>query len=164
MQAGEDASAAGTVSDEVKPKAGVGKPVTYPVVSFLLPNGGQRQIMVTPQTWKVELPTGEVTASRTAVSFDTRLGYEYCQTLDRVKVDLGKIFEKGTGQAYVALSRATNLDGLQVMNFRAEKVTAHKTVIEWTKTLEVIKPPSLPSARAESSGNAPTDSGEEMEY
>ena len=62
------------------------------------------------------------------------------QTLDRVKVDLGRIFEKGVfccalgsaafiadaclpaGQAYVALSRATSLEGLQVLNFDARKV------------------------------------------
>lgn len=42
------------------------------------------------------------------------------QTLERVKVDLGKVFEKG--QAYVALSRATTLDGLQVLNFNPSKV------------------------------------------
>jgi ATP-dependent DNA helicase PIF1 len=60
------------------------------------------------------------------------------QTLERVKVDLGKVFEKGefpcyffalrksttftSGQAYVALSRATCLEGLQVLNFDASKV------------------------------------------
>ena len=57
------------------------------------------------------------------------------QTLERVKVDLGRVFEKGVfatgfcsptnqwlGQAYVALSRATSLDGLQVLNFDPRKV------------------------------------------
>ncbi|KAN0088458.1 hypothetical protein V8E55_005515 [Tylopilus felleus] len=58
------------------------------------------------------------------------------QTLERVKVDLGRVFEKGRlnfecihldahqvlGQAYVALSRATSLNGLQVLNFDAKKV------------------------------------------
>lgn len=61
------------------------------------------------------------------------------QTLERVKVDLGRVFEKGMcaalilgtvcgsyhpGQAYVALSRATTLDGLQVKNFDPKKASA----------------------------------------
>lgn len=46
------------------------------------------------------------------------------QTLDRVRVDLGKVFEKG--QAYVALSRATSLEGLQVTGFTAEKVSHYR--------------------------------------
>ena len=44
------------------------------------------------------------------------------QTLERVKVDLARVFEKG--QAYVALSRATSLDGLQVLGFDPKKVRA----------------------------------------
>ena len=58
------------------------------------------------------------------------------QTLDRVKVDLGRIFEKG--QAYVALSRATSLDGLQVLNFNPAKVQAHPKVIAWSAKLRSI--------------------------
>ena len=53
--------------------------------------------------------------------------------LERVKVDLGKVFEKG--QAYVALSRATSLDGLQVLNFNASKVMAHRKVAVWSERL-----------------------------
>ncbi|KAL9626512.1 MAG: hypothetical protein Q9204_007245, partial [Flavoplaca sp. TL-2023a] len=48
------------------------------------------------------------------------------QTLERVKVDLGKIFEKG--QAYVALSRATTQEGLQISRFDPKKVMAHDKV------------------------------------
>lgn len=58
------------------------------------------------------------------------------QTLDRVKVDLGKVFEKG--QAYVALSRATSLDTLQILNFNASKVMAHPTVTRFYKTLQTV--------------------------
>jgi ATP-dependent DNA helicase PIF1 len=93
------------------------------------------------------------------------------QTLERVKVDLGKVFEKGlcicfsshlisifcVGQAYVALSRATSLEGLQVLNFDPKKVgchsairllgchissaqvQAHPKVAEWSKTLDTIR-------------------------
>lgn len=57
------------------------------------------------------------------------------QTIQRVKVDLGRVFEKGeidrwvnsnterfVGQSYVALSRAASLDGLQVLRFDPKKV------------------------------------------
>jgi ATP-dependent DNA helicase PIF1 len=72
------------------------------------------------------------------------------QTLEKVKIDLSKVFEKGSfslrpnasityresvGQAYVAISRATSLEGLQIIGFQASKVYAHPAVIEWNKTL-----------------------------
>lgn len=58
------------------------------------------------------------------------------QTLDRVKVDLGKVFEKG--QAYVALSRATSLERLQILNFNPAKVMAHPTVTNFYRSLQTI--------------------------
>ena len=58
------------------------------------------------------------------------------QTLDRVRVDLGKVFEKG--QAYVALSRATNLETLQILNFDPSKVMAHPTVTRFYQTLQTV--------------------------
>jgi ATP-dependent DNA helicase PIF1 len=61
------------------------------------------------------------------------------QTLERVKVDLAHVFVEGTsftrsihaatqrkfvpGQAYVALSRATSLEQLQVLNFDPKTVS-----------------------------------------
>lgn len=61
------------------------------------------------------------------------------QTIPCCMIDLGKVFEKG--QAYVALSRATCLEGLQVLNFRPEKVMAHPRVIEWSKSLATMNAP-----------------------
>lgn len=56
------------------------------------------------------------------------------QTLDRVKVNLGNIFE--TGHAYVALSRAVSMDRLEITNFKPERVTCDKTVLEFYNNLE----------------------------
>jgi ATP-dependent DNA helicase PIF1 len=39
----------------------------YPVVEFLLPNGSTKEFLVLPEIWKVELPNGEVQASRSQV-------------------------------------------------------------------------------------------------
>ena len=40
----------------------------YPVVEFVLPHGGKRDVLILPEMWKVELPNGEVQVSRTQVS------------------------------------------------------------------------------------------------
>jgi len=48
------------------PKKPSGK--IYPVVEFLQPGGYKRTVMVLPESWKVELPSGEVQVSRTQVS------------------------------------------------------------------------------------------------
>lgn len=103
----------------------------YPLVRFHAVDGSERMLLCIPEDWKVELPTGEVQASRKqlplilawALSIHKAQG----QTLERVKVDLGRVFEKG--QAYVALSRATTQEGLQVLRFQKDKVMAHPRVI-----------------------------------
>lgn len=38
-----------------------------PVVDFNVPGGGIRQVMLEPEIWKIELPNGEIQASRTQV-------------------------------------------------------------------------------------------------
>ncbi|WVR08671.1 hypothetical protein IAU60_005729 [Kwoniella sp. DSM 27419] len=109
-----------------------------PVVRFSVPGGGTRDWLVEADTFKAELPNGEVQASRTQLplilAWAMSIHKSQGQTLDRVKVDLGKVFEKG--QAYVALSRATSLEGLQVLGFTAEKVMAHRKVAVWSETLQ----------------------------
>lgn len=52
----------------ISKKAAAGTPPLYPVVEFLLPHGKMKEILVTPEAFKVELPTGEVQASRMQVS------------------------------------------------------------------------------------------------
>jgi ATP-dependent DNA helicase PIF1 len=117
-----------------------GRPNTgrlFPLVEFIMPNGLYRKMLIMPEEWKVELPSGEVQAQRSqlplilawALSIHKAQG----QTLERVKIDLKKIFEKG--QAYVALSRATSQEGLQVLNFDKSKVMAHPRVAQFYNSL-----------------------------
>ncbi|KLO10923.1 hypothetical protein SCHPADRAFT_808206, partial [Schizopora paradoxa] len=98
--------------------------MTYPIVRFNS-NGRLHETIIPPENFKVELPNGEVLVPLVlawAMSIHKAQGL----TIDRVKVDLGKVFEKG--QAYVALSRATSMDRLQILNFNPTKVTAHPKV------------------------------------
>ena len=112
-------------------KFGVNTPgKLWPVVDFTLPDGTRRAILVHNEIWKIELPNGEIQASRQQVplilAWALSIHKAQGQTLERVKVDLGKIFEKG--QAYVALSRATSQEGLQILRFEPGKVMAHQKV------------------------------------
>lgn len=44
----------------------------YPVVKFAVPGGGFRDMLVEPEVFKTELPSGETQASRTQVSYTTQ--------------------------------------------------------------------------------------------
>ncbi|KTW27996.1 hypothetical protein T552_01860 [Pneumocystis carinii B80] len=109
----------------------------WPLVRFTLSNGLTRDMLVQPEQWKIELPNGEVQASRSQIplilAYAISIHKAQGQTLERVKVDLGRVFEKG--QAYVALSRATSQKGLQVLHFEARKVMAHPKVSLFYKSL-----------------------------
>ena len=102
----------------------------WPLVRFPLSDGSFRDLLCVRETWKIELPNGEIQAQRSQVplilAWALSIHKAQGQTLERVKVDLGKIFEKG--QAYVALSRATSQEGLQILRFDPKKVMAHDRV------------------------------------
>ena len=55
------------------------------------------------------------------------------QTLDKVTVDLTGTFE--TGQAYVALSRARNCEGLQVRGFNMKVVKTDRAAVEFHRAV-----------------------------
>lgn len=117
--------------------SGRGGGLKLPYVRFTNTDGTSRNILVQPETWKIELPNGEVQASRTQVplilAWALSIHKAQGQTLERVKVDLGRVFEKG--QAYVALSRATCQEGLQVLRFDPAKVMAHEKVRQFYNSL-----------------------------
>ncbi len=58
-------------------------------------------------------------------------------SLDKLVVDCSKIFEKG--QAYVALSRIKNLNGLYLHNFHPKKVMTDEKVVNFYKKLNIFK-------------------------
>lgn len=102
----------------------------WPLVRFGIADGTSRDLLCQRESWKIELPSGEIQASRAQIplilAWALSIHKAQGQTLERVKVDLGKIFEKG--QAYVALSRATCQEGLQISRFDPKKVMAHDRV------------------------------------
>jgi len=113
----------------------------WPLVRFAIADGTSRDLLCQRESWKIELPNGEVQASRLQVplilAWALSIHKAQGQTLERVKVDLGKIFEKG--QAYVALSRATCQEGLHVIRFDPKKVMAHERVRSFYDSLYSVE-------------------------
>ncbi|GAA5896098.1 DEAD/DEAH box helicase [Sporobolomyces salmoneus] len=116
-----------------------GKIEKSPMIDWQTPGGIERKIMAREE-FKVEDNQGRKLASRKQypiiLAWAMSIHKSQGQTIACVKVDLGKVFEKG--QSYVALSRATSLEGLQVLNFDAKKVLAHQKVIDWSKSLTIL--------------------------
>lgn len=103
-----------------------------PLVRFTTPEGQIRCVLVHPETWDIEDEHEKPLVTRMQIplilAWALSIHKSQGQTLPRVRVNLRNVFEKG--QAYVALSRAVNRGGLQVLHFDARKVVAHKRVIE----------------------------------
>jgi len=95
-----------------------------------------RELLCIPQQFTVNNAVGTTEARRDQVplilAWALSVHKSQGQTLEKVKVDLRRTFE--SGQAYVALSRATSLEGLQVLNFHPSKVSAHPRVLEWYRS------------------------------
>jgi ATP-dependent DNA helicase PIF1 len=113
----------------------------YPLVRFANPDGTTRELLCKPEVSKTEQPNGEVLVSREQIplilAWALSIHKAQGQTLERVKVDLGKAFEKG--QAYVALSRATHMEGLQVTRFDVSKVQCHDKVKAFYRSLSTAE-------------------------
>lgn len=109
------------VKDGVKTADGV----EYPIVEFANLPESTRQILVLPDTWKIEGIKGEILFSRLQVPLTLAWAMSIHKsqglTIDRLKVDLKHVFEKG--QAYVAISRARSPETLQLLNFDPAKAS-----------------------------------------
>ncbi|XP_023226143.1 ATP-dependent DNA helicase PIF1-like isoform X2 [Centruroides sculpturatus] len=103
-----------------------------PIIKFLC---GVKQT-VAYERWLVKAPGGVHLIRRQlplmlgwAMSIHKSQG----MTLDCVEISLGRVFE--SGQAYVALSRARNLEGLRVIDFDKSHVRANPVVLAFYRQL-----------------------------
>ncbi|KAJ8326101.1 DNA helicase [Batrachochytrium dendrobatidis] len=116
-------------------------PVTgFPLVKFETKDKLKSTIMVSSEAWKLEGPDGEVLGCMYQIplllSYAMSIHKSQGQTLPRVRVDMSRIFE--AGQAYVALSRATSLEGLQVLNFDPKQVMNHEKVLRFQQAIDQL--------------------------
>jgi ATP-dependent DNA helicase PIF1 len=157
VQSTADNAAGGESADRPRMMEGITTSRKWPLVRFAIADGTWRDLLCQPETWKVELPNGEVQASRAQVplilAWALSIHKAQGQTLERVKVDLGKVFEKG--QAYVALSRATSMAGLQVLRFDPKKVNAHERVRTFYSKLARVELAEKNKDRVEKMNKAP---------
>ncbi|KAJ2919333.1 hypothetical protein MD484_g1110, partial [Candolleomyces efflorescens] len=95
----------------------------WPLVRFT----DGRLLLCTPVKFTVVGIKGNLEATRQQVplilAWALSIHKSQGQTLERVKIDMEHIFEKGQANtvAYVALSRARSMDGLQILNFNHAK-------------------------------------------
>lgn len=105
----------------------------YPKVKF---DNGMVRVM-TPQEWELER-AGEVLATRAQVPLCLAwaLSIHKCQgmTIDKVEVDISSAWDPG--QAYVALSRCTDLQGLGLLGYIRSKIHASQKVLEYYESLQ----------------------------
>jgi ATP-dependent DNA helicase PIF1 len=97
--------------------------------------------LIKEEEWKDETPiTRIVRARRTqiplvlgwAISIHKSQG----QSIERLKIDLGRVFERG--QTYVALSRARSTKYLQVIGFSEGKIICDRKVKKFYQDLSML--------------------------
>lgn len=91
----------------------------FPLVEFTR----KRQLLCVPIEFTVQGFLGNIEARRMQVplilAWALSIHKSQGQTLTRVKIDLQRVFENG--QAYVAVSRATEMESLEIQNFEPSK-------------------------------------------
>ena len=110
----------------------------YPVVQFL----DGRKKLILPTTFESQM-LGVGTCTRLAIPLKLAWAITTHKsqglTLDYVVADVGAVFAEG--QTYVALSRASGIDGLELRNFHPNRVRTNKLALAFYKNPNVISYP-----------------------
>lgn len=107
-----------------------------PVVKFSTIDGMSEIELVEPDDFSVDVKGGAVNRKQIplVLSWALSIHKSQGQTLERVKVDLNKVFENG--QVYVALSRAVSKEALQIVGFNPLKIRCSPDVRKFYENLE----------------------------
>jgi len=122
--------------DDKAQKAGqkiAAPPVEYPVVRFL----GGRQETIGPKGFEKDIyMRGKVARKQVPLALAWALTIHKAQgaSIDLLTVDLNGAF--ADGQAYVAISRASRIDGLQIMGFSPELIHANPVIVEFEAAMK----------------------------
>jgi len=103
-----------------------------PIVKFL--NGVER--VIDYHTWEIEemdVTTMKMTQVPLKLAYAVSIHKIQGCSLDCVEVDLTNVFEYG--QAYTALSRVKNLEGLSIIGYNINRIKAHPKAIEFYKNI-----------------------------
>jgi ATP-dependent DNA helicase PIF1 len=117
----------------------IGRWGTLPVVKWAVRVGtstSEFETTVQPESWTIE-SNGRIISERTQIPLVLAwaVTVHKCQgmTIPHSEVSFDRIF--AYGQAYVALSRATDLAGLRVRDFNPSKIRAHPNVADFYASL-----------------------------
>lgn len=121
-------------------------PAFHPRVRF---RSGGTVTIESNKHWTVELQGKEMASRRQLpLKLAWALSIHRCQgqTLDRACLKLDNVFEYG--QAYVALSRVTSVESLQLLSFNPKSIKAHPKVLAWydSNLAKNAKAPNAPTA------------------
>lgn len=109
----------------------------YPLVQFMVEGSTPKQILVQEEEWLIEDGKGNPLITRVQlplmVLYALTIHKSQGQSIPYVIVDFRRIFE--SGHAYVALSRAINRDGLQIVSFNPRKIIANPRVLKFYKSI-----------------------------